>query len=104
MDNLKGIIFQGCPQWSFQFMQGFLSSGTLGFYCTKNTPGQRSLRRIFGPRKDRDVYNRSWNGVSISEFIDVLDEHLVLCNKKRIKLSLGAMSLVEYRENLGLAV
>jgi len=36
MDNLKGIIFQGCPQWSFQFMQGFLSSGTLGFYCTKN--------------------------------------------------------------------
>lgn len=32
----KGIIFQGCPQWSFQFMQGFLSSGTLGFYCTKN--------------------------------------------------------------------
>ncbi|HEY8402381.1 MAG TPA: hypothetical protein VIK89_14030, partial [Cytophagaceae bacterium] len=37
MDNLKGIIFQGCPQWSFQFMQGFLSSGTLGFYCTKNT-------------------------------------------------------------------
>jgi len=37
MDNLKGIIFQGCPQWSCQFMQGFLSSGTLGFYCTKNT-------------------------------------------------------------------
>src|SRR5690606_18568253 len=42
MDNLKGIIFQGCPQWSFQFMQGFLSSGTLGFYCTKNIPSHLS--------------------------------------------------------------
>jgi hypothetical protein len=44
MDNLKGIIFQGCPQWSFQFMQGFLSSGTLGFYCTKNTSYESNIR------------------------------------------------------------
>jgi len=58
----------------------------------------------FWPRKDRDVYNRSWNGVSISEFIDVLDKYLVWYNEKRIKLSLGAMSPVEYRKNLGLAV
>jgi hypothetical protein len=43
MDNLKGIIFQGCPQWSFQFMQGFLSSGTLGFYCTKNIVAERLI-------------------------------------------------------------
>jgi len=46
----------------------------------------------------------SWNGVSISEFIDVLDKYLVWYNEKRIKLSLGAMSPVEYRKNLGLAV
>ena len=40
--------------------------------------------------------------VSIKKFIDILDEYLIWYNEKRIKLSLGAMSPLEYRESLGL--
>ena len=49
-------------------------------------------------------YNRYWKGVSIPEFIDVLNEYLVWYNEKRIKVSLGNMSPVEYRQSLGLVV
>jgi transposase InsO family protein len=47
-------------------------------------------------------YNRFWIEVSIKEFIDILDEYLIWYNEKGIKLSLGAMSPLEYRESLGL--
>ena len=49
-------------------------------------------------------YNRDWKGVSIPEFIDVLNEYLVWYNEKRIKVSLGNMRPVEYRQSLGLIV
>jgi len=55
---------------------------------------------FFGLVKNEMFYNRSWNGVSIKEFIDILDEYLVWYNEERIKLSLGAMSPVEYRQSL----
>lgn len=48
-------------------------------------------------------YNRDWSGVSIREFIDILDAYLVWYNEKRIKTSLGNMSPKEYRQSLGLA-
>ena len=48
-------------------------------------------------------YNRSWAGVSIDEFIDILDEYHRWYNEKRIKMSLGAKSPMEYRRSLGLA-
>ena len=57
---------------------------------------------FFGRVKNEMFYNRSWNGVSINEFIDVLDRYLVWYNEKRIKLSLGAMSPVDYRKSIGL--
>ncbi|MBN2833841.1 MAG: IS3 family transposase [Candidatus Delongbacteria bacterium] len=34
----------------------------------------------------------------------ILNDYLKWYNKKRIKMSLGAMSPVEYRKNLGLVV
>jgi transposase InsO family protein len=42
--------------------------------------------------------------VSISEFIDILNDYLIWYNEKRIKISLGNMSPKEYRQTLGLAV
>lgn len=57
---------------------------------------------FFGLVKNEMFYNHSWNGVSIKEFIDILDEYLVWYNEERIKLSLGAMSPVDYRQSLGL--
>ena len=49
-------------------------------------------------------YGRSWMGISIDAFIVELDAYIRWCNEKRIKLSLGGLSPLEYRRNLGLAV
>ncbi len=57
---------------------------------------------FFGRIKSEMFNNRSWNGVSIKEFIDILDKYLVWYNERRIKLSLGAISPIEYRQSLGL--
>ena len=43
-------------------------------------------------------------GVSLAEFIDALDQYLHWYNEKRIKMSLGAMSPIEYRRSLRWAV
>jgi putative transposase len=64
------------------------------------TTGKKYLQKTL---KNEMFYNRSWIGVSIEEFIDILHEYLVWYNEKRIKLSLGAMSPLEYRRDLGLA-
>jgi len=45
----------------------------------------------------------SWVDIEIDEFIDILSGYLVWYNEKRIKLSLGAMSPMEYGRSLGLA-
>ena len=47
-------------------------------------------------------YNRDWRDVKVEEFIDQLDEYLHWYSEKRIKISLGGMSPIEYRRSLGL--
>ncbi|HHT97875.1 MAG TPA: hypothetical protein GXZ90_08295 [Clostridiales bacterium] len=49
-------------------------------------------------------YGYSWAGVSIGKFIEELDKYIKWYAEKRIKLSLGAMSHLNYRRSLGLAV
>ena len=44
--------------------------------------------------------NRKWFGVSIDEFMNTLNEYLYWYNGKRIKISLGAKSPLEYRRSL----
>jgi transposase InsO family protein len=48
-------------------------------------------------------YNRTWSNVEVDEFIKELDEYIHWYNEKRIKISLGAMSPLEYRRSLNLA-
>ena len=68
------------------------------------SPDNSACEGLFGRLKNEMFYNRYWKGVSIPEFIDVLNEYLVWYNEKRIKVSLGNMSPVEYRQSLGLVV
>lgn len=51
----------------------------------------------------RCFYNMTWTGGSIDGFIDLLDKYLYWYNEKRIKISLGAMSPLEYTRKLDLA-
>ena len=66
------------------------------------SPDNAACEGFFGRLKNEMFYHRSWTGVSMEEFITVLDEYLHWYNEKRIKMSLGAMSPLEYRKNLGL--
>jgi transposase InsO family protein/transposase-like protein len=66
------------------------------------SPDNSACEGFFGRIKNEMFYNRSWAGVSIDEFIAILDEYLHWYNEKRIKMSLGAMSPLEYRLILGL--
>jgi len=57
---------------------------------------------IFGRLKTEMFYNHSWINISIDEFIDILDNYIRWYSTSRIKLSLSAMSPIEYRRSLGL--
>ena len=48
-------------------------------------------------------YPRDWRSVTIEQFMQALDSYIRWYNEKRIKISLGFRSPVEYRESLGLA-
>ena len=67
------------------------------------SPDNSACEGLFGRLKNEMFYNRDWTGVSIQEFIDILNEYLAWYNEKRIKISLGNMSPLEYRMSLGLA-
>lgn len=67
------------------------------------SPDNSACEGLFGRLKNEMFYNRDWIGVSLQEFIGILNEYLIWYNEKRIKTSLGNMSPLEYRRSLGLA-
>ncbi len=67
------------------------------------SPDNSACEGFFGRLKNEMFYGRSWVGVTIEQFIEILNSYIKWYNEKRIKISLGAMSPVEYRRNLGLA-
>ena len=67
-------------------------------------PDNAACEGVFGRIKNEMFYNRFWAEVSIAEFMTILNDYLNWYNEKRIKMSLGAMSSLEYRNSLGLVV
>ena len=68
------------------------------------SPDNSACEGFFGRLKNEMFYGLSWQDVSIDEFIAILDEYMHWYCEKRIKLSLGGMSPIEYRRSLGLTV
>lgn len=66
------------------------------------TPDNSACEGFFGRLENEMFYNRDWRGVSIKEFIKVLNEYMIWYNNKSIKISLGNMSPIEYRISQGL--
>lgn len=66
------------------------------------SPDNSACEGFFGRLKNEMFYGRSWKDVSIEEFIIILDEYMHWYSEKRIKLSLGGMSPLQYRRSLGL--
>jgi transposase InsO family protein len=67
------------------------------------SPDNSACEGVFGRVKNEMFYNRKWSGVSIEEFMEILNEYLYWYNEKRIKMSLGALSPIQYRRSLDLA-
>ena len=66
------------------------------------SPDNSACEGFFGRLKNEMFYSRSWQGVSIEQFISEIDSYITWYNEKRIKISLGAMSPIEYRRRIGL--
>jgi putative transposase len=66
------------------------------------TPDNSACEGFFGRLKNEMFYGRSWQGVSVEQFINELDSYIIWYNEKRIKMSLGALSPIDYRRSMGL--
>ena len=82
--------------WHWQFEQG------------RDLPAAavRSWQKYSDEQKQAVVehylnHDRCMTG-TIEQFIEVVDSYICWCNEKRIKISLGSLSPLEYRESLGL--
>ena len=67
------------------------------------SPDNAACEGFFGRLKTELFYPRKWRATTIEQFIQVLDSYIRWYNEKRIKVSLGSLSPLEYRESLGMA-
>lgn len=85
------------PEWIRLMEEAGLTRSMSKKGCS---PDNSACEGFFGRLKLEFFYGRDWKGVSIAEFIDMLDAHLRWYNEVRIKKSLGWMSPMEYRKSL----
>ena len=67
------------------------------------SPDNAACEGFFGRLKTELFYSRDWQATTLEQFIGVVDSYIRWYNEKRIKISLGSLSPLEYRESLGLA-
>ena len=68
-----------------------------------HSPDNSRMEGFFGRLKIEFFYGRDWDGVSIEEFMDMLDAYLMWYRDVRLKSDLGYVSPKRYREERGLA-
>lgn len=66
------------------------------------SPDNSACEGFFGRIKNEFFYGRSWQEVPMEMFIKKINDYIKWYNQDRIKQSLGYLSPVEYRHNLGL--
>ena len=66
------------------------------------SPDNAACEGFFGRLKTELFYPRDWRTTTIEQFIQVVDSYIHWYNEKRIKISLGSLNPLEYRESLGL--
>lgn len=58
---------------------------------------------FFGRLKTELFYPRDWTATTVEQFVIEVDSYIRWYNEKRIKISLGSLSPIEYRQRLGIA-
>lgn len=66
------------------------------------SPDNSACEGFFGLIKNAIFYGRDWRGVSIDEFITLLNSYLHWFREKRIKQKLGYKSPIQYRASIGI--
>jgi transposase InsO family protein len=66
------------------------------------SPDNAACEGFFGRLKTELFYPRSWQSTTIEQFIQAVDSYIRWYNEQWIKISLGSLSPIEYRESLGL--
>lgn len=66
------------------------------------SPDNSACEGFFGRLKNEMFYGRSWINITIDQFIEQLNLYIKWYSEKRIKMSLGGMSPLDYRKSLGL--
>ncbi len=67
------------------------------------SPDNAACEGFFGRLKTELFYPRKWENITIEDFMKIVDSYIHWYNEKRIKISLGSLSPIEYRESLGFA-
>ena len=67
------------------------------------SPDNAACEGFFGRLKNELFYPGSWQATTIEHFIAEVNSYIRWYNHQRIKLSLGSLSPMEYRANLGYA-
>ena len=96
---------RGChyrwPGWIERIEKAHLTRSMSKKGCS---PDNSACEGFFGRLKNEMFYGCSWIGVSIEQFVEQLNDYMKWYAEKRIKLSLGGMSPLNYRRSLGIAV
>ncbi len=66
------------------------------------SPDNAACKGFFGRLKTELFYSRDWKSTTLEQFIKEVDRYIRWYNEKRIKISLGARSPIEYRNSLGI--
>ena len=65
------------------------------------SPDNSACEGFFGRLKNEMFYCRSWEDTTIEAFTEEVNQYIHRYNEKRIKMSLGGMSPLNYRKSLG---
>jgi transposase InsO family protein len=69
--------------------------------ASRLAPTERPRYGFFGRMKTEMFYPRDWQGINLEQFIQSVDVYIRWYNEKRIKVSLGSLSPIQYRKSLG---
>jgi len=87
------------PGWMSRMANASLIRSVSRKACS---PDNAACEGFLGRLKTEMFYPRDCLSSTIAELIDALDTYIRWYNEKRIKMSLGYLSPIEYRERLGL--
>ena len=65
------------------------------------SPDNAACEGFFERFKTELFYLRSWQDITIDQFMQIVDSYIRWYNEKRLKIALGSFSPIEYRASLG---